>query len=154
MKKFLDVFYSRNFLVYMAIGMLIFTGISFSIAGMTAKNTVISRAAAVSSAASDINALTQIESGLLAYNEALRYVRNIPEKNSRKKTYPEFKAPALKGVIDGLSDRKIAAALEDLLFIKYKGFCTAASQFKKRNRFYTFQFNRNDQQYWKFTNNR
>jgi len=120
MNKFAAVILKRGFLLYMSGAVLLIIIISFSFSGMNAKKAVLSQSGASVSAASDIMTLSQIESALLAHNEVLRYVRNLPEKNSRKRAYPEYKAPVYKGFIDRLVNKKISAVMEDAIYTKWK----------------------------------
>jgi methyl-accepting chemotaxis protein len=120
MNKFLAVILKRGFLLYMSGAVLLIIIISFSFSGMNVKKAVLSQSEASVSAASDIMTLSQLESALLTHNEVLRYVRNLPEKNSRKRAYPEYKAPGYKGFIDKLVNKKISASMEDALYVKLK----------------------------------
>lgn len=110
----------RNFLIYMAAALLFAVIIVFSLAGISAKKNVMKQVGLAASSGSDIILLSQIESALQAHNDVLRFVRNLPEKNSRKRAYPEYKALEYKTVIDKIGDKKISGFLDDAFYIRFK----------------------------------
>ncbi|HDQ26263.1 MAG TPA: hypothetical protein ENN43_05895 [bacterium] len=61
-------------------------------------------------AAADIDVISGIEASITAYTEVLRYVRIVPEAYSKKRSYPQYKAPVFETELSKLKD--LAAARE------------------------------------------
>lgn len=120
MNKYISVILKRNSLLCVSGVLLLFILASFCALGAGAKKTAQAGYAVYAAAVSDTAVLSQAQDALSAYNDSLRYLRNLPEKNSVKRSYPEIKAPNLKAFFDRLENKKNASALLAVLAAKYR----------------------------------
>ncbi|MCX8094154.1 MAG: methyl-accepting chemotaxis protein [Candidatus Goldbacteria bacterium] len=110
----------RDFLLYLATGLILIIIISSVFVSFGVKKNLNMSEKKIREITSDLLALDEIGQALFTHIELLRQIRNIPEKNSRKSTYPKVKIADTKKIIDKLNDKKIMANLYELLVVNYQ----------------------------------
>jgi methyl-accepting chemotaxis protein len=120
MNRILAFILKRDFFLCLAGAALLAIVLCFSISGGAIKAGLSEYYRSASAADQDREILSQVQKNLTAYNEVLRFLRNLPEKNKRKQDYQEYKIADMRAAVDRLGNKKIAAELESLLFVKYQ----------------------------------
>ncbi|MCX7698446.1 MAG: methyl-accepting chemotaxis protein [Candidatus Goldbacteria bacterium] len=114
------IFLKRYFLLYLATVLILIIIISSVFVSFSVKKNLNMSEKKIREITSDLLALDEISQALFTHIELLRQIRNIPEKNSRKSTYPKVKMADTKKIIDKLNDKKIMANLYELLVVNYQ----------------------------------
>jgi len=112
--------FSRNIIIYIAAASFIVISAAFALVNFSLKKKIVSGRDVISAASNDIGALSAVRDRLNDYNEVLRYIRDMPERNKNKKKLPEYRLKGVKQEILKLKDKKKMAALNLMLFDDYK----------------------------------
>jgi methyl-accepting chemotaxis protein len=110
----------RDFILYLFTGLILIVIISFVFVSIATKNKLNSTENKIKEIASDFLVLDEINTAVINHVELLRQLRNIPEKNSKKSTYPKIKMTDLKKIIDKLNDKKVLSDLYGVLVLNYQ----------------------------------
>ncbi len=120
MNKILKFVLKRDFLLYIAAAALLVILIYFAAAGAGLNKKISGNRKAANEAVSDLEKLSQIRKNLDSYNEVLRFLRDLPEKNKKKRGYREYKPANSRPLTGSINDKKIAAELEAAMYENFR----------------------------------
>jgi len=109
----------RDFLLYLFAATILTIIISFSLFSFFTKKNINTFEKKIKEITSDSAVLADIEKIIYTHIELLRQIRNIPEKNSKKITYPKIKIEDTRKIIDKLYDKKVSSDLYNALVLNY-----------------------------------
>lgn len=110
----------RDFILYLFAALTLIVIISFVFVSIAIKNKISIAENKIKEITSDFLVLDEINTAVINHVELLRQLRNIPEKNSKKSTYPKIKMPDTKKIIDKLNDKKVLSDLYGMLVLNYQ----------------------------------
>ncbi len=111
------VILKRDFIIYLFTSLVLITIISFSLVSFTVKKDLDASEKKVKEITNDLLVLGDIEQAIMTHIELLRQIRNIPEKDSKKSTYPKVRITDTRKNIEQLSDKKALSDLYNLLIL-------------------------------------
>ncbi|HPD19143.1 MAG TPA: methyl-accepting chemotaxis protein, partial [Candidatus Goldiibacteriota bacterium] len=117
MKK---VILKKDFLLCMSAALILIIIISFVMVSSFMKRDLTTAQKKIQELTSDLMVLSDVEQALTTHIELLRQIRNIPEKDGKKATYPKIKMPDMKKIIERLNDKKTLSDLYGMLVMNYQ----------------------------------
>ncbi len=108
-------FFKRDAIMYAGAASLLALAAAFVFICVSMENNIRENKKDIIRAAGDIRALSEIKALIKAYNEVLRYVRDLPEKNRRKRKYPVYEMKKIRESAEKLTDRKTAEKITGML---------------------------------------
>lgn len=114
------VILKKDFVLYLFIGLALMLIVSFVQVLVIVQKDLNTSEQKIKEITSDFLNLDEIKQVLTTHIELLRQIRNIPEPNSKKSTYPKIKMPHIKIIIDRLNNKKVVSDLYDLLVLNYQ----------------------------------
>jgi len=109
----------RDFILYLFASLVLTVIISFSLVSIIVKKDMDTSGKRVKEVTNDLLVISEIEQVLITHIELLRQIRNIPEKDNKKATYPKVKITDTKKIIDRLNDKKVLSDLYGMLILNY-----------------------------------
>lgn len=110
----------RAFLIYLFASLFLIILISFVQVSVIVKKDTNASEKKIKEITSDFFTFGEIEQILTTHIELLRQIRNIPEKDSKKATYPKIKLTDTRAIIDRINDKKVLSDFYDLLVLNYQ----------------------------------
>ena len=83
--KIKNLILKRDIIVYASITAIFLVMVVFAVAGSLLKNKIAPQEEFALKATGDIELLSRIEDTINTYNDVVRYVRDLPEKNKKKR---------------------------------------------------------------------
>ncbi len=113
-------FFKKNAIMYAGAVSLLVLAAVFAVIYTSVQNNIRENNKEIKRAAGDILALAEIKASIKAYNEVLRYVRDMPVKNSRKRKYPVYEMEKIREKAGKLKDRDAAKKITGMLSEPFK----------------------------------